>query len=56
MIRSFLNYILIAAFGAVALPADTTGQALVQALRNGDVGSVRAAIESGADVESPDEY
>ena len=56
MIRSFLNYILIAAFGAVALSADTTGQALLQALRNGDMGTVRATIENGANVETPDEY
>src|SRR5215471_15177595 len=56
MIRSFLNYVLIAALVAVALSADTTGQALLQALRNGDMGTVRAAIENGANVETPDEY
>jgi ankyrin repeat protein len=56
MTRSFLNYVLVAAFGAAALSADTTGQALLQDLRNGDVGSVRAAIENGANVETPDEY
>jgi hypothetical protein len=30
MIRSFLNYVLVAALGAAALSADTTGQALAQ--------------------------
>ena len=56
MTRSFLSYALVAAFGAAPLSADTTGQALLQALRNGDTGSVRAAIENGANVETPDEY
>src|SRR5215467_9207772 len=54
--RTFLHYVSVAAFGVLALSADTTGQALLQALRNGEMGNVRAAIENGANVETPDEY
>src|SRR5262249_9041205 len=53
--RILLNYALVAAFGAARLHADSTGQTLLQALRNGDIGTVRAAIRNGANVESPDD-
>jgi microcompartment protein CcmL/EutN len=50
MTRTLLNYVLVAAFGTAVLATDTAGPALLQALRNGDMGNVKAAIENGIDV------
>src|SRR5713101_3256039 len=52
---TLLRYGLLAALGA-AVSAGSTERELFDAVRAGDMAKVRAAIESGADLESPDEY
>ena len=51
-----LRYGLLAALGSAALFAGSTERKLPDAVRAGDMATVRTAIETGADVESPDEH
>jgi ankyrin repeat protein len=54
--RQSLSALLLAALGATASYADSPAQPLFDALRQGEIARVRAAIGKGADINSRDQY